>query len=680
MEPHIYFDEVNERQGVFHRRTFLLGGFIGVGALALTGRLLQLQVAEAARYQSLSSSNQFRFRLIPPPRGRVLDRNGVEIASNRPDFRLLIRKDEVDDAEGAIDAVSLLTPVTPLRKKQVLRELEITPRAVPVAVTNDLTWTEFTRINARLPELPGITADMGESRVYPFGGAFAHVIGYVSKVSQTDLDRARKTSKSGQLDPLLLHPGFRIGKSGVEQALDAELRGKPGGQKIEVDSVGRVMREDPAGDVKPIAGSDVVLTLDADVQSRALETFGEESGAAVVIDVRNGDVLCLLSAPSFDPNRFVSGVAEAEYRALHDYDHQPLLDKALGGLYPPGSTFKTMTALAALESGLVSEHDRIQCSGQFFYGGRYFHCWKHGGHGSVDMTSAIKSSCDVYFYQMALRIGPDRIAAVADAFGLGHTFDLGIQGQRKGTVPSTAWKKKVFAKTPANQTWFPGESLSYGIGQGALQVNALQLAVMTARLANGRKALLPRLIKSVGGKERPRGDDFGDLAIDPRKIEIVRAAMQAVANDVGGTAFKVSQLNLGDIKMAGKTGSAQVHGYGNTGGGAKDRDTTNKAWRQRDHGLFVAFAPYDDPRYAISVILEHGLHGTNAAPKAVEIMKVALLKDPDMRSRIERPLPEDTQPNAPSADAGDQPDDSLTDPTDTPTGPAQPTATQGTRR
>ena len=325
MEPHIYFDEVNERQGVFHRRTFLIGGVLGIAGIALTGRLLQLQVAEAARYQTMASQNQFRFRLIPPPRGRILDRNGVAIASNRPDFRLLVRRDEVDDAEGLIDQISLLVPVTPARRKLVLRELEITPHAVPVAVANDLTWGEFTRVNARLPELPGVTADMGESRVYPFGGAFAHVIGYVSKVSQPDLDRARKAAPDGQIDPLLLHPGFRIGKSGVEQSLDAELRGRPGGQKIEVNSVGRVIREDPAGDRKPVAGSDVVLTLDADVQNRALEVFGEDSGAAVVIDIHTGDLLCLVSAPSFDPNRFVSGVAEAEYRALHDYDHQPLL-------------------------------------------------------------------------------------------------------------------------------------------------------------------------------------------------------------------------------------------------------------------------------------------------------------------------------------------------------------------
>jgi penicillin-binding protein 2 len=313
---------------------------------------------------------------------------------------------------------------------------------------------------------------------------------------------------------------------------------------------------------------------------------------------------------------------------------------------------------------MVSPTDRYVCNGQFFFGGRYFHCHKKAGHGSVDLNQAVKVSCDVYFYQVALKIGPDRIAQVSKAFGLGEAYDLGIKGQRAGTVPSTEWKKKAFAKHPLNQTWFAGESLSYGIGQGALQVNALQLAVMTARLANGKKALLPRLIKSVGGVERPRGDAFGDLPFSQDHINTVRAAMASVANDVGGTAYKASQLGLGDIKMAGKTGSAQMHGYGNTGNGNKVRDTTNLAWRLRDHGLFVAFAPYDDPRYAISVIIEHGLHGaTAAAPRGAEIMKVALLKDPELRARIERPLPDDQKPTGGGApDEGDAPEGAVATP------------------
>lgn len=637
MEPSIFFDEVNERQGVFHRRTFLLGGFAGLGLLAMSGRLMELQLLQANRYQTLSASNQFNFRLRTPPRGRILDRNGVEIASNRPDFRLLMLRDNVKDVPASLDALSQLIPISDAKRKQLERDIKQAPRFAPVAIANDLTWEEFSRVNVRTPELPGVTAEVGEARFYPYGGAFAHVIGYVSKITKDELDKEKNP------EPILLHPSFRIGKQGVEKALDLDLRGKAGAQKVEVDSTGRVIREDPDGDIKSIPGKDIQLTLDADVQTRALEVFGDASGAAVMMDVRTGDILCLCSAPSFDVNRFATGVSGQEYRALTQYERRPLLDKALSGLYPPGSTFKTMTAMAALEAG-IDPTATIHCSGGTFFGGRYFHCW--GRHGAQTMHDAIKNSCDVYFYLTAARIGPDRIAEAAKAFGLGQVFDIGISGQSKGTVPSTEWKKQYFKKNPANQKWFPGESLSYGIGQGALQVNALQLCVMTARLANGRKALQPRLIKSVGGVERPRGSDVPDIPFPAEHIAYVRGGMQAVANDASGTAYRQSQLNLGPIMMAGKTGTAQVRSYDKG-----NRKGVGLPWKLRDHNLFVAFAPYDDPRYAVAIIVQHGGGGgaTIGAPKAREIMRVALLKDPEVRARIEKPLPTDREPAPPQA-------------------------------
>jgi penicillin-binding protein 2 len=391
---------------------------------------------------------------------------------------------------------------------------------------------------------------------------------------------------------------------------------------------------DPAGDIPATAGKEVRLTLDADIQNRALEVMGEESGSIVMMDCRTGDVLCMVSAPSFDANRFVRGLTGPEYRALAEYERRPLLDKAMTGLFPPGSTFKPTVALAALSAG-VDPEQTVVCGGGWFFGGRTFRCW--GRHGVQNMHNAIKNSCDVYFYQTALRIGPDKIAAAAEAMGFHHEFDIGIGGQKKGTIPSTAWKKEYFKKNPANQKWFPGESLSYGIGQGYTQVNALQLAVMTSRLANGRKALNPRLIKSVGGVDRPRGDAFGDLPFPPEHIEIVRAGMAAVANDVTGTAYRASQLGLGDVQMAGKTGTAQVRSYDR----AASRNSANVQWKLKDHNLFVAFAPVDDPRYAVSVIIEHGGlgGGTAGAPRAREVMRVALLKDPEVRARILQPLP-----------------------------------------
>jgi len=630
MEPSIFFDEVNERQGAFHRRTFLLGGLAGVGMLAMTARLMELQLFQTSRYQLLSASNQFNFRLRPPPRGRILDRNGVEIASNRPDFRLLVLRDEVKEVDSTLDRVGELLPISDDRRRQLRREISSAPRFVPVAIANDLTWEEFSRVNVRAPELPGVQLEMGEARVYPYGGAFAHVIGYVSKINKEELER-----EGPNPGPLLLHPGFRIGKQGVERALDKELRGEAGAKKVEVDSVGRVIREDPAGDIQAVPGKEVVLTLDADIQSRALEVMGDESGAVVVMDCRNGDLLCMVSSPSFDANRFASGVSSAEYRVLANYERKPLLDKVMTGTYPPGSTFKPTVGLAALSAG-VDPEQRVHCGGSWYWGGRTWRCWKPGGHGSQNLHDAIKNSCDIYFYQTALRIGPDVIARAAHAMGFGEIFDIGIPGQRKGVVGSTEWKRTAVKREPK---WQPGDTVSYGIGQGYVAVNALQLAVMTARMANARKALNPRLIKSVGGVERPRGDEGPDLPFPPEHLAYVRGGMIAVANDTSGTAYRQSQLGLGDIQMAGKTGTAQVRSY--AGLSAAARKGIGVPWRLKDHNLFVAFAPVDDPRYAVSVIVEHGGMGgaTAGAPRAREVMRVALLKDPELRSRIETPLP-----------------------------------------
>jgi penicillin-binding protein 2 len=660
------FFEVNERQGVFHRRAFLMGGLAGAGLLALGGRLAQLQLVEAARYQKLSAGNQFNYRLVPPPRGLILDRNGVALASNRPNFRLLVTKDSKDfDAEAALDDLSKLVPLDGSRRSRLLKDIANAPRKAPVAVMEDMTWEEFSRVNIRAPELPGVTADMGEVRVYPFGGAFAHVIGYVSKVSDRDLENAKNDP-----DQELLHnPGFRIGKQGVEKALDRDLRGRPGATKAEVDAQGRTVRLDPEGDIPATPGKEVRLTLDADIQNRALEVMGEESGAIVVMDIRNGDLLAMVSAPSFDANRFVKGLSGPEYRALAEYERKPLLDKALSGNYPPGSTFKPTVGLAALTAGIDPE-TRVNCGGSWYFGNRTWRCWQKSGHGSQNMHEAIKNSCDIYFYQTALKIGPDAIASAARAMGFGGTFDIGIPGQKKGLVPDRAWKKAANKKRPDNQIWFPGETPSYGIGQGALTVNALQLAVMVSRLANGKKALNPRLIKSVGGVEQPSGAAVPDLPFTPEHLAYVRGGMAAVANDVRGTAYKQSQLGLGDVQMAGKTGTAQVRSYDKV----KSRNSASVQWKLKDHNLFVAFAPYDDPRYAVAVIVEHGGLGgaTAGAPRAREVMRVALLKDPEIRARIERPMPLPEAPVEATPDGsieGAAPDD----PTDTAPPPATPT-------
>lgn len=643
-EPHIFFNEVNERQGVFNRRALLAGGFATVGVLGLSARLMMLQLVDNNRYKALSASNQFNYRLVPPPRGRIVDRNGVELASNRPTFRLLVSRDEVGgNVDPTLDAVSSIISIPELKRKALMRDFNQAGRYIPVAVADDMTWDEFARVNARLPELPGVTPDMGEVRVYNFGGAFAHVIGYVSKVSDTDLNKAGPDE-----DQLLLHhPGFRIGKQGVEKALDLQLRGKAGGQKVEVDAKGRVVRKDPAGDVKPTAGKEVVLTLDADIQNRALEMFGENSGGAVMMDCRTGDILCMVSAPSFDPNSFVKGVGGKEYAALMAYDHKPLLNKAVTATYPPGSTFKTMVALTALENGYDPKTTHT-CNGVFPFGNHVFHCDKH--HGTLDLHGAIVTSCDVYFYQCALFCGPDKLAEMARRFGLGQVFDIAVPNQRKGLVPDTAWKKRAFKNNPANQKWFAGETPSMGIGQGYTNINPLQSCTMVSRLANGKKAIMPRLVKSVGGVDLPAGNAVPDLPVDPEHLAFVRKAMADVVTS--GTAAATAKLGLDPIVMAGKTGTAQSHTYG-SGHGAHG---AVGAWALRDHAWFVAFAPADDPRYAMSVLVEHGgFGGDAAAPIVREVMRVALLKDPEIRARIEKPLPLPREVNSGIADGAAPP-------------------------
>ncbi|MBX3483233.1 penicillin-binding protein 2 [Phenylobacterium sp.] len=627
-QPAIFFEEVNERQGVFHRRAILLGAFAGLGIAGMGSRLAYLQLLEAQRYEKLATSNQFNFKLMPAPRGLIVDRNGAILAANRPNFRLLVHRDKDLDTEATLKHLADYVPLDEARQRRLLKDINAAPKRAPVQVIEDMSWEQFSAIKLRGPELPGVTADMGEVRVYPHGGAFAHVIGYVAKVNKEDVAEAGPNR-----DPIMLHPSFRVGKQGVEKALDVDLRGKPGAKKVEVDANGREVREDPEGDIPATPGAEVQLTLDVDVQNRALDVFGEESGGAVMMDCRTGDILCMASAPSFDANRFVRGMTGAEYRALTGYERKPLLDKCLSGLYPPGSTFKTMTALAILTAG-VSPEERVSCGGGMHFGGRFFHCHKRGGHGSQNLNDAIKNSCDTYFYAMSLRVGPDRIAEAARAFGLGQTFDIGIPGQKKGIVPDREWKKRYFKKNKEMQPWWPGENLSYAIGQGYLQVNALQLAVMTARLANGQKALNPRLIRSVGGKELPRGSDVADLPFPREHIDRVRAGMAAVT-EVGGTAWRASQLGLGDITMAGKTGTAQVRNYDSGGSRGK-----GGAWHLRDHGLFVAYAPIVEPRYALAVIVQHGMGGsTAAAPRAREIMRTALLKDPEIVARVLKPMP-----------------------------------------
>lgn len=640
-EPSIIFTDVNERQGTFSRRIFTLGGAVAFGLTALTGRLAQLQILEGKKYGELATANQYNFRLIPPPRGDILDRNGKLIAGNRPSFRVTIEANEVKNIDDTLDQLAYILPQTVASRRRILRDINQNQRSVPTVAASDLSWEDFSRVSLYAGNIPGVVAGMDQLRAYYYGGAFSHVVGYVSKINATDMKR--ELEKPGADSDLLHNPSFRIGKQGIEKSLDNVLRGTKGGRRVEVDAQGQVVREDQKGSVEPVPGKDITLTLDADIQQRAVDVFGSDSGAAVMMDVHSGEILCMTSAPGFDPNLFVSGIPSDAYRLLADYERKPLLDKALSGTYPPGSTFKCLVAMAALEAG-IPETTRHTCGGVFPFGNHVFHC--DGVHGNLDMHGAIVTSCDVYFYNMAVALGPDKIAEVARKFGLGQIFDIGIDGQKAGVVADKAWKQAYFEKRgrPAEGRWWPGDTPSIGIGQGFTNINCLQNCVSVARIANGRKEVMPRLIRSIGNEpvDHPA---FRDLSVDPAHLNIVRAAMADVVTS--GTAARTAQLDLGPIVMAGKTGTAQAHTI--TGG---SRATLHLDWERRDHAWFVAFAPADAPKYAMSVIVQHGGWGASAAaPKAREIMRLALIKDPDIRRRITGPVKDTFDPNAVKASA-----------------------------
>jgi penicillin-binding protein 2 len=619
MSSSSFQNDTIERQGAFNRRIFMMGGVAAFGLFALGGRLMHLQFLKGREYGRLSEANQYNFRILPPPRGDIVDRNGVLIAGNRPSFRVMIMANEVKDIDQTLNELSFVLPKIAAARRRILRDINQNQRFVPTLVASDLNWEDFSKVSLYAAEIPGVVADMADIRTYVHGGSYAHVVGYVSKLSKKDLEL-----EGDNPNPLLLHPGFRIGKSGLERTFDKELRGEAGASKVEVNANGQVIAEDKLGSKISKQGQTLTLSIDNDVQNAAIEAFGTDSGSAVMLDVHTGEIICMVSAPSFDPNLFVSGIPTKAYRLLADYERRPLLDKALGSTFAPGSTFKMASILSFLDAGIDPE-ERVVCRGGYQYGNRFFRC--HSVHGSVNMREALKFSCDTYFYHNCNKAGVDRIAKTARALGLGQKFDsLELKSQKLGVIPDQDYKRRKFPKDPK---WHGGETLSVAIGQGYVNISCLQLAVFTARLANGNKAVEPYLIKAIDGVDQVRTHIFNNLPIPLEHIKIVQEGMYMVSNQPNGTAYRNSQLGLGPIQMAGKTGTAQVRDYG-----SGPRKATQ--WNLKDHGLFVCYAPYDAPKYALAVIIQHGMGGSAyAAPKAREIMRTALIKDKAILKRIQ---------------------------------------------
>ena len=572
---------------IFDRRTFVVGAVQGGIGLLLAARMGYIAVAENERYQMEAESNRVSLTLIPPRRGWILDRNGVPLASNRADFRVDLLPERVGDPERTVAVLSNLLGFTPDQTADLTEKLGAAAGFQSVPVASGLDYEQFAAISVRLPELPGVITQRGYSRYYPTGPAVGHLIGYVGTASREEYEQ--------EPIPLLLSPGFKIGKDGLEKQFEQRLRGRPGARRTEVTAGGRIVRDlETREDVQ---GNPVQLTIDGPLQDYAARRIGLESGSVVVMDCLTGDLLCMSSMPSFDPNSFSDGIGRLEYRMLREDDRVPLRNKVLNALYPPGSTLKPMAAMALLEAGQDPD-ETVNCPGGYRLGNRVFRCL--GRHGLMDMHRAIARSCNTYFYAMAHRHGYDIIAAMAHSLGLGERFDLPVLSQSYGTIPDSAWKQRRF-----DQAWSHSDSLNAVIGQGYVIVNPLQLAVMSACIASGRR-VRPRLVAGEG----PAPAEF---AYDPAHFERVRLAMSEVVNGAG-TAGR-SRLPFPDILMGGKTGTAQVRGLaGGRGGAGVER-------RFRDHGLFVFFAPVDRPRYAGAVVIEHGMGGSRAAaPVARDVL------------------------------------------------------------
>jgi len=598
-----------ERTRTFTRRTALLAGGQFALLSTLVGRLYYLQVVQADRYAMLADENRINLRLLPPPRGRIFDRMGEPLAVNRLNYRVVLVSEQADSVEETLDALGRIIPVSERDRARVLREMHRKRGFVPITVRENLDWSEVSRVEVNAPDLPGVMIDVGQTRDYPLASVLGHVVGYVAAVSEKDLTG----------DPLLELPDFRIGKSGIEKVYDKALRGSAGNSQVEVNAYGRVIRELAREEGRP--GDDLTLTIDAGLQRFVVDRLGEESASVVVLDVHTGEVMAMASNPAYDPNAFNRGLSNAEWRALVNNPRKPLTNKTIAGQYPPGSTFKMVVALAALEAGVVTPDHRIFCTGKIKLGDRVFHDWKRGGHGDVDMLAAIQQSCDIYFYDIAKRVGIDRIAAMARRFGLGAPTGIDLTGERGGLVPDRDWKLGRFGVS-----WQQGETLVVGIGQGYLLATPLQLAVMTARIANGGKAIVPRLLRD---RDAPRAPESMGLSRD--SLAVVIEGMNRVTNTRRGTAYR-ARIAEPELAMAGKTGTAQVRRITKSErikGVIKNKD---RPWEERDHALFVAFAPVSQPRYAVAAVVEHGGSGSRAAaPIARDVLRETERRDPSRR-------------------------------------------------
>jgi len=606
----MHHDEYSEK--IFTRRAFFIGGLQVIGLGILGARLAWLQIAQGKRYKTLSDKNRINIKILPPPRGQIVDRFGVPLAVNAQTYRVLIISEQSDDVKSSLKLLQNIIDVEDKDIKRVMEEVSKAAKFIPIKIREGLFWDEVAKVEVNLPDLPGIFIDVGDIRSYPYRDATAHIVGYVRSVSKEDLEKDN--------DPVLRLPGFRIGKTGIEKFYDSPLRGKAGAAEVEVNVIGREVRELKRKNA--VSGKRVTLTIDGELQRYAMEVLSvHKSASAVVMDAHSGAIYAMASYPAFDPNIFVRGFSSDEWKEITDNPGRPQTNKAISGQYPPGSTFKMVTALAGLKAGVISKNTSVFCSGKYEFGNSTFHCWKKYGHGDVDLNKALEQSCDTYFYKMATEVGIDAIADMARRLGLGQKLGLELAQERAGIIPDVAWKKRVLG-----QKWYQGETIISSIGQGNVLATPLQLAVMTARMVNGGFAVKPWITGYLEDQFLGR-EQWDSLGISKAHLKLVMQGMESVVNGKRGTA-RASSIDREGFEMAGKTGTSQVQRItmDQRRQGIKNEDLP---WKQRHHALFVGYAPMKKPRYVCSVVVEHGIGGSRAAaPIAKLLLEQTQMRDP----------------------------------------------------
>ena len=590
------------------RRGLLIGGLqLGFCGL-LAWRMHHLQIEKAESFRLVADENRINLRLVPNQRGEIYDRNGVKLAGNEASYSVTMVAEDAGDIDVIFERLSKLINLSPEDVERSKAELERSAKFLPVTITDRLEREDIEKIHSNAPMLPGINPEIAFSRTYPLGEIFAHVVGYVGPVSSRDLEIREDP------DPLLKIPRFQIGKVGVERELEATLRGKAGTKKVEVNALGRVMRELERKEGSK--GANLKLTLDTNLQAYVRARLGTESASAVVLDCKTGEILAICSSPTYDPNKFVRGISFDDYGALRDDNHRPLASKTVQDAYPPGSTFKMVTILAALEAGIINHREKIRCNGHIEVSNRKFHCWKRDGHGNVDLVKSLRESCDVYYYELAQKVGIEKIAEVARILGLGQSFDIEMSAVTSGIVPDKIWKQKA-----RSREWVVGDTVNSSIGQGYVLSSPLQLAVMIARIATGNE-ILPKLIKSVNGVEKEKIPD--QINLNENNLNLIRKALFEVTNHKRGTAYHSRVLDK-KSQIIGKSGTSQVRNISAVERTQGVLDNKDLPWEQRAHALFVNYAPYDDPKIAVSIVVEHGGSGsTVAAPIARDITLQAI--------------------------------------------------------